>query len=101
MVEELLTPREAAHQLGVTVTTLYDWLGQSDCGLLMIRGQPVTVEYFQGGPKGQGRIRIPRSEVERLHELMRVRPRHVHLRRPPIRREEYPGITVPLGYPDW
>jgi hypothetical protein len=100
MSEELLSPGEAARRLGITVTTLYDWLGQSDRGLLVIRGQPVTISYFQGGPKGQGRIRIEAEEVERLKSLMRVRPQRLIARHPPVRLASFPGITVPLGRPD-
>lgn len=98
--EELLTPRQAAARLGITVTTLYDWLGQSDHGLLRIRGELVTIRYFQGGPQGQGRIRIEAAEVERILESMRVHPQVIRIRRPPIRRTLYPGITVPLGRPE-
>jgi hypothetical protein len=99
MSAELLTSFEAAHRLGISVTTLYDWLGQSDRGLLRIRGQCVTVEYLQGGGAGQGRILIEPTEVDRIRELMRVRPQIAPQRRPPIPRETYPGITVPLGRP--
>lgn len=99
MSQELLTSREAASRLGITAATLYDWLGQSDCGLLIIRGQPVTIRYYQGGARGQGRIRIESSEVERLKELMRVVPQKAIPRRPHLRSEEFPGITVPLGRP--
>lgn len=99
MTLELLTPAEAAHRLGVSVTTLYDWLGRSRRNLLEIHGQLVTIEFFQTGAKAQGRIRIPAVEIERLQELMRVKPRSAPTRRPPIRRESYPFITVPLGYP--
>lgn len=97
---ELLSTREAARRLGITVTTLYDWLGQSDRGLLIIRGQAVTIGYLQAGPQGQGRIRIEVSEIERLKRLMQVRPRPALPRRPPIRQDTFPGITVPLGRPD-
>ncbi|MBL8798492.1 MAG: hypothetical protein JNM56_31645 [Planctomycetia bacterium] len=69
----------------MTVTTLSDCLGQSDWGLLVIRGQPVTIDYLQGGAQGQGRIRIEAGEVERLKYLMRVWPHRVLPRRPPIR----------------
>jgi len=79
---------------------LYGWLGDSDRGLLMIRGNPVTVNYFQGGPSGQGRIQIESSEIERLRELMRVTPQAYVPRRPPVRPTAFPGITVPLGRPD-
>ena len=79
---------------------MYEWLAQSDAGELVIRGQPVTIDYLQGGPKGQGRIRIEAGEVERLKELQRVKPRLAKKRRPPRRREQYPGIFVELGDPD-
>jgi hypothetical protein len=99
MADELLSTRVAARLLGISVSSLYDWLGLSDRGLLRIRGQSVTVNYFQGGPQGQGRIRIQASEVERLKELLRVRPRPFFPRRPPCQRSIFPGITVPLGRP--
>jgi transposase-like protein len=100
MPDELLTAREAARRLGVTTATLYGWLGQSDRGLLVIRGQPVTATYLQGGPRGRGRIRVEAAEVERLKQLMRVTPRPDRLRRPPTRCDAFPGIHVPLGRPD-
>ena len=100
MPDELLTIRQAAGRLGLTAPTLYDWLGRSDRGLLVVRGESVTVDYYQGGPGGQGRIRIPAREVERLLELTRVRPQPARQRRPPVRRDAFPGITVPLGRPD-
>ena len=99
MPEELLSAREAARRLGVAVTTLYDWLGRSDRGRLVLRGRTVTIHYFQGGARGQGRIHIEASEVLRLLELMRVRPRPETPRRPPDRCQSFPGITVPLGRP--
>lgn len=99
MSEELLTAQEAARRLGIAVASLYDWLGQSDRGLLVIRGQPVTIDYLQGGAQGQGRIRIEAGEAERLKGLMRVRPQPLLPRRPPIRQSTFPGITVPLGRP--
>ena len=100
MDDELLSARAAARRLGITPATLYDWLGQSRRGLLVIRGQRVAIDYLQGGAKGQGRIRIAAGEVERLKDLMRVRTRHVATRRAPIRRDSFPGITVPLGRPN-
>ena len=51
MPDELLVAKEAARRLGVTVSTLYSWLGQSARGLLVIRGVSVTIEYLQGGPR--------------------------------------------------
>ena len=100
MDDGLLTSEEAARRLGISRTTLYDWLAQSDAGSLMIRGQPVTIDYFQGGRRGQGRINLEAREVQRLVELMRVRPRPDRSRRPPTRRQHYPGITVELGDAD-
>ncbi len=97
---DLLSPAQAGCRLGISVTTLYDWLGMSDKGLLVIRGQSVTIDYFQGGPQGQGRIRIEAAEVERVRELMRVRPQHLKPVRQRIPRQSFPGITVPLGRPD-
>ncbi len=99
MDDPLLTPRNAAARLGITVTTLYDWLGRSRYGLLEIRGQHVTIDYLQGGAKGQGRIRIEANEVERIRELMRVKPQIAPSRRPPLPRVNFPGINVPLGRP--
>jgi transposase-like protein len=100
MSEELLPTSEAAHRLGITPGTLYDWLSQSRRKLLRIRGQPVTIRYYQGGAKGQGRIRIAASEVARILGLLEVFPEHRVERRTPIRRQTYPGILVPLGRPD-
>jgi hypothetical protein len=99
MSEELLTIRDSAHRLGIAATSLYQWLGQSDSGTLVMRGQPVTVDYLQGGPKGQGRIRIAAGEIERLKDLMRVHPSRHLPRRPVVKQEHYPGITVKLGRP--
>jgi len=100
MSEELLSAKEAARRLGMAVTSLYDWLGQSDRGFLVIRGERVTIDYLQGGPQGQGRIKLAASEVERLQDLMRVRPQRPAPRRRPLRQHLFPGITVPLGRPD-
>ena len=73
---------------------MYQWLADSDTGTLVIRGQPVTIDYLQGGPKGQGRIKIEAREVERLKELMRVRPRPPWQRRPPTKLHHYPRLPV-------
>ncbi|REJ69558.1 MAG: DNA-binding protein [Planctomycetota bacterium] len=100
MSSKLLSSDEAAKSLGISVLTLYEWLGRSDCGEFCIRGQPMTIEYLQGGAKGQGRIRIEEQEVERLKEAMRVRPQPPRKRRPPSKPQNFPGITVPLGRPD-
>lgn len=100
MEDDFLSTNEAARRLGITRATMYQWLTESDAGTLLIRGQPVTIDYFQAGSKGQGRIKVEAREVERLRGLMRVRPRPVRERRPPTRRRHYPGITVELGNPD-
>ena len=63
MAEELLSAREAARRLGLAVTSLYDWLGRSDRGLLVLRGRRVTIHYLQTGARGQGRIKIEAAEV--------------------------------------
>lgn len=100
MADNLLTAKESARRLGIMVTTLYDWLGQSQWGLLRIQGQPVTINYFQSGPNGQGRILIEDTEILRLRELMRVRSKRLPPRQMPVQRNQFPGITVPLGRPD-
>ena len=100
MTDELLSSNDAARRLGVSRASLYDWLAQSDAGTFMIRGQPVTIDYLQGGARGQGRIWIPAEEVHRLKDLMRVRPHKPRPQRPPpVPRQAYPGITVKLGRP--
>ena len=100
MENDLLSAQEAARRLGISTAGLYDWLAQSNAGALVIRGQPVAIDYFQGGPGGQGRIKIEATEVERLKEAMRVRPRPGRLRSSPTHRQQFPGINVPLGRPD-
>ncbi len=99
-MDGLFSSKDAASQLGISVASLYQWLAESDARTLIIRGQPVTINYLQGGAKGQGRIKIEAHEVERLKELMRVRPRPARQRRTPTQRHCYPGITVELGDPD-
>jgi hypothetical protein len=99
MSAALLTVRESAQRLGIAPSQLYTWLRQSDRCEFVLRGQNVTIEYLQGGPRGQGRIRIHAREVDRLNELMLVSPREMPRRRPPARRDMFPGISVPLGRP--
>jgi hypothetical protein len=99
-MDRLLSTKDAAAMLGIAAASLYDWLAQSKAGRLMIRGQPVTIDYLQGGPQGQGRIKIEAREIERLKDLMRVRPRPHTVRRPAIKQTQFPGITVKLGRPD-
>lgn len=98
-MDHWLTVSEAATALGISVPTLYGWLSSSDTGEFQIRGQPLTIDYLQGGARGQGRIRIATSEIERLQEAMRVRPRPKTGRHLPAKPRAYPGITVPLGRP--
>jgi hypothetical protein len=100
MPDDLLSSSEAARRLGIAPTTFYDWLGKSRCQQLVIRGQSVSIRYYQGGAKGQGRMRIHATEVERILGLLEVRPQPHFERRPRTRPEEFPGITVPLGRPD-
>lgn len=100
MSDELLTAAEAARRLGITVTTLYDWLGRSRTGKLEIRGRRVTINYLQAGAKGQGRIRIEAGEIDRLRELMRVHTLPIVRRAPRTTPTHWPGISVPLGRPD-
>lgn len=100
MSRELLSAREAAAKLGISIATLYNWLAQSDHGSLVIRGRSVTIDYLQGGPRGQGRIVITAEEVDRIRELMRVHPQPAPARRESVRRQAFPGINVPLGRPD-
>ncbi len=99
MDDELLSANQAARRLGIAPTTLYDWLGQSRSQRLVIRGQPVSIRYYQGGPQGQGRIRIEAAEIERIKRLLEVQPQFHVERRPRIPRDAFPGITVPLGRP--
>ena len=100
MTGELLSSKEVAQRLGISVTSLYDWLARSDRGEFVLRGQPFTINYLQGGACGQGRIRIEASEIERMKDAMRVRPLPRPKRRQPTKPQYYPGITVPLGRPE-
>ncbi|MDA1013988.1 MAG: DNA-binding protein [Planctomycetota bacterium] len=100
MSRELLSSQDAARRLGITTATLYDWLAQSDAGTFMIRGQPTTINYYQGGRKGQGRIKIDSQELERLLELMFVSPKSQTIRRAPRKQTSMQHITTKLGRPD-
>ena len=100
MSRELLSSQDAARRLGITTATLYDWLAQSDAGTFMIRGQPTTINYYQGGRKGQGRIKIDSQELERLLELMFVSPKSQPIRRAPRKQMSMQHITTKLGRPD-
>ncbi|MCD0462482.1 DNA-binding protein [Roseiconus lacunae] len=100
MSDELLDSETASKRLGVSTLTLYGWLSASDAGEFQIRGQAVTIDYFQSGRRGQGRIRISKNEVNRLLELMRVRPKSHRRRNRPTRKQARQHITSSLGRPD-
>ena len=100
MSADFLSASCAARRLGITVSTLYSWLGLSDHGLLVIRGRAVSIDYYQGGPRGQGRICIEEHEVARVRELMRVHPQKRRQHHPRLNQHNiYPGIVVALGRP--
>ena len=96
----LLSSADAAELLGISTLTLYDWLSKSDVGGLQIRGQQVTIDYFQGGKHGQGRIKIDEREVLRLLDLMRVHPRSQMPRKKLQPKQEHRHITTSLGRPE-
>ncbi|HEY2785870.1 MAG TPA: hypothetical protein VGJ05_12950 [Fimbriiglobus sp.] len=95
----LLSTRDASRSLGIATATLYGWLGLSKQGRLVLNGQPVTITYYQTGARGQGRIRIPAGEVDRLLSLMLAKPILPTVGVPSVRAHFFPGITVPLGRP--
>ncbi len=99
MSKVFLSSQEAAHQLGISVASWYEWLARSDDGEFILRGQPITINYLQTGARGQGRIQIEPSEIERIQDAMRVLPKPKFKRSLPARTQHYPGITVPLGRP--
>ena len=100
MDHTLFTADEAAVRLGISRATLYDWLAQSDGSRFVLRGQSTTIDYFQGGRRGQGRIMLQRMEVDRLLELMRVTPKPVREPRTPKTIRELKHIKSKLGRPD-
>ncbi|MFC1597784.1 helix-turn-helix transcriptional regulator [Planctomycetota bacterium] len=97
MEDDLLSTSEAARRLGLSRSTLYEWVARSNAGTLRLRGQPVAIDHFRTGAKGQGPIQFEAKEIQRLRELMRVRPHALHQRRPPKQRRHFPGIYVELG----
>lgn len=99
MPDEFLNTADASKRLGITRSAFYAWLAESDAGSFRIQGQPVAIRYYQTGGRGQGRIRIEIQEIERLRDLMRVRPHHQLQRQPPVKQCQFPGITVKLGRP--
>jgi hypothetical protein len=100
MSRELLSSGEAARRLGISIPRLYEWLALSDRGDFLLRGAPITIDYFQGGARGQGRIRIAAREVDRLLDLMRVKPVQRRKRQSPTRRSTLRHITAKPGRPD-
>ena len=97
--KQLLTARDAASLLGIKRATLYSWLAESRAGEFVINGQPVTIEFYQSGRRGQGPIRIPNDEIQRLLHFMRSK--FVRVSKPSRSTpKHYPGITVELGHPD-
>ncbi|MDM4015112.1 helix-turn-helix domain-containing protein [Roseiconus lacunae] len=100
MDASLLNSKDAASELGISVPTFYDWLSQSRNGTFTLRGKPVTIEFYQGGRCGQGRIRIPRREIDRLLALMLVQTQPKPLRRAPKPRKNFSNITVTPGRPE-
>lgn len=100
MTNKLLTRQETAGRLGISTLTLYDWLSQSDSGEFVVRGQLTTIHYFQGGRKGQGRIKIAETEVNRLLSLMAVTPRPVKIRNSSPKRGSLQHITAMPGRPE-
>jgi len=102
MPANLLSTDEAAERLGITRSTLYDWLAQSDSGEFMIRGQAETINYFQGGRRGQGRIKFEEREINRLLTRMKVQPKENKPRQLPKqkRKSDFQYIKVKPGRPD-
>ncbi|WP_430454403.1 DNA-binding protein [Rhodopirellula europaea] len=100
MPPELLSTHDAAVRLGISPLTLYDWLSQSDAGNFVIRGKDTTIHYFQGGRKGQGRIKIAESEVHRLLSLMAASPRKPRTKKNPLPKRSLQHITAKPGRPE-
>ena len=96
--KNLIPLADAAAQFGIRPDTLYRWLRQSDRGKFMLRGQVVTIFYFQGGRLGQGRIMFEQHEIDRLKELMRAHPKAVLPA--PTKHLPFKHITVIPGRPD-
>ena len=100
MNSNTLSAQEAAEKLGISTSSFYDWLAQSNAGQFMLRGRSATIDYYQGGRKGQGRIRIKQTEVDRLMGLMRVAPQSPRSTRSPRQRPRLTHINSPLGRPE-
>ncbi len=100
MGTELLSTTDAARRLGISRATLYDWLAQSNAGTFVLRGLPTTIQYYQGGRSGQGRIKIEPQEIERLLNLMKVSPKTNSPRQPPRPMTPFQHITTKLGRPN-
>ncbi len=100
MPPKLLTTEDAAQMLGIATGTLYAWLSQSDSGAFTIRGQSLTIAYFQGGRRGQGRIRIAENEILRILATMQVTPKGAREPKGTNKTLELTHITTKLGRPD-
>ena len=100
MSHELLSSHEAAKRLGISRTTLYDWLSQSDSGFFVISGVAVSINYYQTGRNGQGRIQIEAKEIERLLSLMKVAPHSKRPLRTTRKKASLTHITATLGRPE-
>ena len=95
-----LSSNHTAKRLGISRTTLYDWLSQSDSGCFVICGVPVSINYYQTGRRGQGRIQIEAAEIERLLSLMKVSPNPKQLLRTTRKKASLTHITATLGRPE-
>lgn len=100
MSRSRLSSRDAAELLGISRSTLYGWLAQSDAGEFEVRGQQVTIDYYQRGRRGQGRIQLKLQEVERLLSLMRVAPKPARVHKRQKKQPQLQHITTKLGLPE-
>ena len=100
MPSDLLNAREAAQRLGISVHTLYGWLSASSKGRLEIHNRPLSINYFQTGRRGQGRIKIESQEIDRLLLLMQPKPESTARRKRSKAAPALQHITTPLERPD-
>lgn len=100
MISERLSSDEAAKRLGISRATLYEWLSQSDSGSFVIRCTSVTINYYQSGRRGQGRIQIDAEEIEKLLLLMKVSPNPKQRLRSTRKKPSLTHITTTLGRPE-
>ena len=100
MVTERLSSDDAASRLGISRATFYGWLAESDSGCFVIRGVSVSINYYQSGRCGQGRIQIDAEEIERLLSLMKVSPSPKQPLRSIRKKPSLTHITATLGRPE-